>query len=75
MEHLFGLASESRCLINRRYKRFVTTLHCALEKGADLYVNKRQKIQDTIMLGLLKKEEEEERIMQNCDFLLRVVRT
>ena len=44
MEHLFGLASESRCLINRRYKRFVSTLHCALEKGADLYVNERQKI-------------------------------
>ena len=44
MEHLFGLASESRCLINRRYKRFVSTLHCALKKGADLYVNERQKI-------------------------------
>ena len=35
------------------------TLHCALENGSDLYVNKRQKI-DTIALGLLKKEEEEE---------------
>ena len=44
MEHLFGLASESCCLINRRYKRFVSTLHCVLEKGADLYVNERQKI-------------------------------
>ena len=26
------------------YKRFVSTLHCALENGADLYVNERQKI-------------------------------
>ena len=28
----------------RRYKTFVGTLHCSLENGADLYVNKRQKI-------------------------------
>ena len=41
------------------------TLHCALENGADLYVNERQ--YDTIALGLLKKEEEEleERRMPN----------
>ena len=26
------------------YKAFVDTLHCALEIGADLYVNERQKI-------------------------------
>ena len=32
-------------LDNRRYKTYVGTLHCALEKGADLYVNERQKIQ------------------------------
>ena len=31
-------------LDNRRYKTFVGTLHCALENGADLYVNKRQKV-------------------------------
>ena len=48
------------------------TLHCALENVADLYVNKRQKI-DTIALGLLKKEEELEeeerrRRMPNHDF-------
>ena len=35
MEHLFGLASECRCLINRRYKTFVSTLHCALENGVE----------------------------------------
>ena len=28
-----------------RYKTFVSTLHCALENGADLYVNEHQKIQ------------------------------
>ena len=26
------------------YKTFVSTLHCALENGADLYVNERQTI-------------------------------
>ena len=35
------------------------TLHCTLENGVDLYVNKRQKF-DTIVLGLLKEEEDEE---------------
>ena len=49
------------------------TLHCALENGVDLYVNKRQKF-DTIVLGLLKEEEEEEEC-QITIFLLRVVRT
>ena len=34
----------------------MSTLHCALENEADLYVNEHQKI-DTIALGLLKKEE------------------
>ena len=45
----------------------MSTLHCALENGADLYVNERQKIRH-IALGLLKKEEER---MPNPDFLLR----
>ena len=44
MKHLPGLAFECRCSINRRYKTFVGTLHCALENGADIYVNERQKI-------------------------------
>ena len=43
MEHLLGLASECRCLINRRYKTFLSTLHCTLENGTDLYVNECQK--------------------------------
>ena len=42
MEHLFGLASECRCYINRRYKTIVSTLQCALQNGADLYVNERE---------------------------------
>ena len=53
--------------------RYVSTLHCTLENGADLYVNECQKI-NTIALGLLKKEEEEERI-PNRDFLLRAAST
>ena len=49
------------------------TLNCALENGADLYLNECQKI--PIALGLLKKEEEEQRRrMPNCDFLLHAVR-
>ena len=44
MEHLLGPASECRCYLNRRYKTFMSTLHCALENGADLYVNEHQKI-------------------------------
>ena len=44
MEHLFGLASECSCKINRRHKTFVSTLHCVLKNGADLYVNECQKI-------------------------------
>ena len=55
------------------------TLHCALENGADLYVNECQNIYDTIALGLLKKEElEEKKKEEKCQiaiFLLREVRT
>ena len=49
----------------------MSTLDCALENGADLYVNERQRY-DTIELGLLKKEE---RTRPNRYFLLRAVRT
>ena len=35
----------------------MSTLHCTLENGADLYVNECQKIQH-YHAGLLKKEEE-----------------
>ena len=49
---------------------FVSTLHCALENVADLYVNERQKI--SCYICLLKKEEEEER-MPNRDFILHAV--
>ena len=45
----------------------MSTLLYVLENGADLYVNEHQKM-DTIALGLLKKVEEEERRMPNCDF-------
>ena len=34
----------------------MSTMHCALENGADLYVSDRQKIY-YVALGLLKKEE------------------
>ena len=38
----------------------MSTLHCALENGADLYVNERQKIRHYESIALLKKEEERE---------------
>ena len=43
------------------------TLHCALENGADLYVNERH---TTLSRGLLKKEERRRRRMPIRDFLL-----
>ena len=43
------------------------TLHCALENGADLYVNERQKMRH------YRARSTEER-MPNCDLLLRAVR-
>ena len=43
----------------------MSTLHCVLENGADLYVNERQRY-DTIALGLLKKEEERRRRRRNA---------
>ena len=51
------------------YKIFVSTLHCTLENGADLYVNECQKIRH-YRLGLLKKEQERRKIrrMPNHDF-------
>ena len=48
------------------------TLHCALEKGADLYVNERQKIQH---YRTRPAEERRRKRMPNRDFLLRAVRT
>ena len=69
MEHLFGLASECRCYLNRRYKTFVCTLRCALENVADLYVNECQKIRHY-------RARSEERRRPNRDFfLLCAVRT
>ena len=47
------------------------TLHCALENGADLYVNERQKIRDY----RARSTEERRRRMPNLYFLVRAVRT
>ena len=44
------------------------TLHCALENGADLYVNERQKIRH-----YRSRSAEEKRRMPNSYFLLRAV--
>ena len=56
------------------------TLHCAVENGADLYVNERQKIQNyrarsaEERIRRRSEEERRRRRMPNCDFLLRSVR-
>ena len=49
---------------------FVSTLHCVLENGVDLYVNECQKIRNRT-----RSTEEEERRMSNRNFLLRAVLT
>ena len=41
MEHLFGLASE--CRLDKQEVQDIA-LHCALQNGADFYVNEHQKI-------------------------------
>ena len=60
-------------LYRSSYRKAVSTLHYALENGADLRVRRY----DNITLGLLKKEEEleEEKRMPNRYFLIRTVRT
>ena len=50
----------------------MSTLHCVLENGADLYVNERQKIRH---YRARSAEERRRRRMLNRDFLLRAVRT
>ena len=49
----------------------MSTLHCVLENGADLFVNERQKIRHYCA----RSTEERRRRMPNHDFLLCVVRT
>ena len=49
----------------------MSTLHCTLENGADLYVNERQKIRHYRTMST----EERIRRMPNRDFLLRAVHT
>ena len=51
------------------YKTFVSTLHCALENGADLYINERQKIR--YYRARSTEERRRRRGMPNRDFLLR----
>ena len=55
------------------YKTFVSTLHCALENGADLYVNERQKIRHYRVRST--EERRRGRRIPNHDFLLRELRT
>ena len=50
----------------------MNTLHCTLENGADLYVNKRQKIRH--YCATCRSAEERTRI-PNRDFFLRAVCT
>ena len=53
---------------NRRYTTFVSSLHCALENGADLYVTERQKIRH---YRARSTEERSIRRMPNSYVLLR----
>ena len=53
------------------YPEAVSTLHCALENGADVYLNERQKIRHY----RARSTEERRRRMPNLYFFLRAVRT
>ena len=50
----------------------MNTLHCALENGADIYVNERQKIRH---YRTSSAEERKRRRMPNREFLLCAVHT
>ena len=52
----------------------MSTLHCALENGADLYVIERQKIGHYRARSTGEKKERRSRRIPNHDFLLRVAR-
>ena len=52
----------------------MSTLHCMLENGADLYETSVRRY-DTIALGLLKKEEERRRMLNLHFYFARCVRT
>ena len=48
----------------------MSTLHCVLHNGVDLYVKERQEVRH-----YRARSAEERRRMPNSDFLLRTVRT
>ena len=50
------------------YKTVVGTLHCALENGADLYVNDRQKIRHYPLGSTEERRRIRRRRMLNRDF-------
>ena len=52
----------------RIYKIFVSTLHCALENGADLYVNERQKIRQYRARSTEERRRRRRRTMPNHVF-------
>ena len=52
----------------------MSTLHCTLENGADLYVNERQKIRHYCARSTEERRRRRKR-MPNHYFLLRVVHT
>ena len=56
------------------YPEAVSTLHYALENGADLHVNERQKIRHYRATSTEERRRRRKRI-PNCDFLLRAART
>ena len=51
------------------------TLHCALENGADLYANKRQKIQNYRARSIEERRRKKKKNVKSRFFLLRAVRT
>ena len=57
------------------YKTFISTLHCAVENGADLYVNERQKIGHYRARSTEERRRRKKKNAKSQFFLLRTVRT
>ena len=54
----------------------MSTLHCALENGADLYVNERHKIQKVCARSTKeKKKKEEKEEEEECQIGISLLRT
>ena len=53
----------------------MSTLHCALENGADLYVNERHKIRQDCARSTKERKKKEEKEEEECQIGISLFRT